>query len=337
MDILHNNTYSFRHHSQHFAAKLRMDTTNNHVDLDDAELDVIAIEKLQLPNGVLAPDIWGRPAREQPSLISVRIELRGTGFRSAADGDTLDESTIHYGQLAKRIRGSANDTSRREGVRVMLDHTHAAIKSMATPEKSAKPFLVACATAVIDLPHASMAGDGVTVAESRWYDECSWYTRWKTKFSVRNVRISTLVGVNDYERQRKQPLVVSLQLDMDVAVLSLSNNVFEAMFTMEDLLTKVGVLLTTCGVLRNANGLLRSSRIRNSRPWRSWRNIRFNSYSSKCWIGCSLVYEPVVESVFESKNLVQFHLQMHLPWKFGGDYRVRNAAAHHQNVSNFGY
>ncbi len=63
--------------------------------------DIISVKNLQLPAGVVAPDVWGK-AKEQPALLTVSLVLRGEGFGKAAEGDRLDASTIHYGELSKR-------------------------------------------------------------------------------------------------------------------------------------------------------------------------------------------------------------------------------------------
>ena len=72
--------------------------------------DVILLQNLQLPHGVVDRNCWGE-AKEQPALVSVKLWLRD-GFGSTAGSDALDQTTIHYGQLAKRIRASngANQT-----------------------------------------------------------------------------------------------------------------------------------------------------------------------------------------------------------------------------------
>ncbi|KAK0939385.1 hypothetical protein LTR29_009001 [Friedmanniomyces endolithicus] len=67
--------------------------------------DIISVKNLQLPAGVVAPDVWGK-AKEQPALLTVSLVLRGEGFGKAAAGDRLDASTIHYGELSKRESSS---------------------------------------------------------------------------------------------------------------------------------------------------------------------------------------------------------------------------------------
>lgn len=85
--------------------------------------DTVSLRNLRLNHGIIAP-IWGTP-KEQPALISVDLVLRN-GFESAAGKDALDDNTVHYGILAKSIRGAAG------GKNQPLDAFHAMLENVVT-------------------------------------------------------------------------------------------------------------------------------------------------------------------------------------------------------------
>lgn len=169
---------------------------------DPTDADTISIQNLQLPFGILALDVWGK-AKEQPGLVSVTVGLRD-GFQSAAEHDALDASTIHYGELAKRIRGGC---TARQPVGELIATVGQVVQDMA--DKDGRSIVASTAVA-LDLPKASMFGDGVTFRAATFYDEHGRQTadpHWAV--TVRNVKIMTMIGVNSYERTAKQPIVAT--------------------------------------------------------------------------------------------------------------------------------
>ncbi|KAK5129908.1 hypothetical protein LTR08_002709 [Meristemomyces frigidus] len=176
------------------------------------DTNTIAVKNLQLPAGVVAPDVWGK-LKEQPALVSVTLILRGKGFSSAASKDELDDSTIHYGQLAKSIRAKCSRAD--QTVSDVLAGVGGVVELMASKGGKVngeewKSFVVAQSIVEITLPKASMAGDGVTAMRQKSYDEAGRQVLSQGTFAVHDVKIMTLVGVNAYERTAKQPLIVSL-------------------------------------------------------------------------------------------------------------------------------
>ncbi|KAF2720039.1 hypothetical protein K431DRAFT_227450, partial [Polychaeton citri CBS 116435] len=171
--------------------------------------DVIAIENLQLPHGVVATNVWGK-SKEQPVLISVHLILRN-GFSSASDADELDASTIHYGQLAKLIRGAsvANQT-----IVTVFTAVEEAVRQMSG--KSSGRFLVERCTMEIKLPKAAMyGGDGLSLVSILSFDETGKATEVGGRAVVlEKCRLMALIGVNDYERSGKQPIETSIWLNL---------------------------------------------------------------------------------------------------------------------------
>ncbi|KAK5724172.1 hypothetical protein LTR17_013553 [Elasticomyces elasticus] len=168
--------------------------------------DIISVKNLQLPAGVVAPDVWGKP-KEQPALLTITLVLNG-GFASAASKDALDGSTIHYGELSKRIRSACGEQGQTaEDVRT---HAERVICEMA--RKGEGKFIVARSVVEVNLPKASMYGDGATLIYITEYDDAGRARAAQRVFVVKEVKLMLLVGVNAYERNAKQPIIASLWL-----------------------------------------------------------------------------------------------------------------------------
>lgn len=199
--------------------------------------DTISLTNLQLPHGIIAPDVWGQP-KEQPALVSLQLLLQGAGFASTAQGDKLDESTIHYGNLAKKIRGAC-----REG-QTAGDVSHVVEKSIGSMgmkgQGDLKRFIVARSTVEVALPKASMFGDGgVTLITATTYDGSGKATSVSRVFGVKGIKVMCLIGVNGYERSQKQPLVVSILLHLRSEVQSMESGQTVALFNLEQTLVQV--------------------------------------------------------------------------------------------------
>ncbi|KAK1060334.1 hypothetical protein LTR74_011966 [Friedmanniomyces endolithicus] len=171
--------------------------------------DIISVKNLQLPAGVVAPDVWGK-AKEQPALLTVSLVLRGEGFGKAAEGDRLDASTIHYGELSKRIRAACSTPNQTAGH--VSAHAERVIAEIT--RKSATSSIVARSIVDVHLPKASMYGDGITLTNITDYDERGRTRAARRVFVVKGVKLMLLVGVNEYERGGKQPVLASLWLDL---------------------------------------------------------------------------------------------------------------------------
>lgn len=141
-------------------------------------------------------DAWGRE-KEQPVLLSVSLDFRRS-YDTAASQDALDASTMHYGVLAKNLRGlKPNDDWQ------SLDDLAARVLKtvMNTPPGSE---LVNGCQIEVKLPKASLLGESVTYVYFRSDNEES------RVLHLSNIFIPTLIGVNSNERQSKQKLFVSV-------------------------------------------------------------------------------------------------------------------------------
>jgi len=162
----------------------------------------ISISNLSLPHPISAPDVWGKQ-KEQPALLNVSLTLRGAGFDSAASLDKLDDSTIHYGTLAKKLRaGCTSDMD----VLGLISASEKGITEMGM--KSTGRFIVQEARVEVGLCKASMFGEEVKVVSVTRYGVDGRVESSQWGFEVEEVKVMVLVGVNGYERQARQPLVV---------------------------------------------------------------------------------------------------------------------------------
>lgn len=163
--------------------------------------DGISVRDLQLrspPNDGL--DAWGRE-KEQPVLLSVHLSFK-SGFDSAADNDTLDESTMHYGVLSKNLRGISSTGSWGD-LGNLAGRVLAVIR--ATPPGI---DIMEHVTIEIKLPKASLLGEAV-IFVMHWH-----YTGRGVVFDrmlhIKNICIPTLIGVNSNEREARQKLIVNV-------------------------------------------------------------------------------------------------------------------------------
>jgi dihydroneopterin aldolase len=202
---------------------------------------VVSVHNLQLPSGAIAPNIW-LERKEQPALASVSLWLRNS-FTSAASQDALDDSTVHYGELSKKVRAGCTGE---EGQRSALEAVLQAAEHMARkPKPDGDKFVAKRIAAKVTLPKASAFGDALTLSEVRTYDERGSKTGGFRTFACKNLKVPTLIGVNAYERKGRQPLVVDFALDFDSEMYeSLSSEQhMDVLFPIERELVEVRTLI----------------------------------------------------------------------------------------------
>lgn len=167
---------------------------------------VVSVWNLQLPSGVIVPNIW-LETKEQPALTTVSLWLRNS-FTSAASQDALDDSTVHYGELSKRVRAAC---ASEQGQRSAVEAVFQAAEHMA--RKGESKFVAKRIAAKLVLPKASAFGEALTLSEVRLYDERGERKGGFRTFACKNLKVPTLIGVNAYERKGRQPLVVDFAVD----------------------------------------------------------------------------------------------------------------------------
>nr|OQO27885.1 hypothetical protein B0A51_05198 [Rachicladosporium sp. CCFEE 5018] len=170
-----------------------------------AENSIISVQGLRL-DAVTAPNIWG-DVKSQPATINIKIYLR-EAFKSAATADALDNSTVHYGELAKRIRKASSQSP---GSKYPLEDI---IESaVGTTENISLNILEVVAELV--LPKSSTYGRALSISESRVFGDKSGTAAVRDHVKFQGLRLMVLVGVNAYERSGKQPVVLDVLIGLD--------------------------------------------------------------------------------------------------------------------------
>lgn len=158
--------------------------------------DGVSVRNLQLqapPHHAL--DAWGRE-KEQPVLLSVYLSFK-SAFDSAAENDALDASTMHYGILAKALRGMKPDQSW-GNLSQLSQLVHKTISDMLPG-----PDLLESLAIEIKMPKASLLGDAVVF--HRHYASHST----QSMLHLVDICLPTLIGVNSNEREAKQKLIIN--------------------------------------------------------------------------------------------------------------------------------
>lgn len=169
--------------------------------------DKVSIRNLSL-RALSAADVWGRQ-KTQPVQISVTLLLKHP-FQSAAEGDVLDSSTVHYGHLSKNIESKvhAKTTSGDwlSGYELAL-----LVEDAARCTAAGTPL-----TAIeIDIlyPKASSNGDGIGFLYNKAFGESAEPTAELRAVYVKNIQNLAIIGVNSHERNMEQPLIASLWIE----------------------------------------------------------------------------------------------------------------------------
>lgn len=176
-------------------------------------------------------DAWGRRNRPQPMQISVKVELRKP-FSATSRADALASDTVHYGQLSKAILTSlerlTNETAAERApwpfslsevlTYVWLDLT--GFYPTGERAEGQEPFLdtsvVRCLEMTAHLPKASLVGDGVSFSFTGVFGNDLNGTSMRLygrTLKLHNLRVPTLIGINDNEREAKQAAVVNVEID----------------------------------------------------------------------------------------------------------------------------
>lgn len=216
----------------------------------------ICITNLSLPHPVSALDVWGKQ-KEQPAVLDIALTLRGSGFSSAASLDKLDDSTIHYGNLAKKLRAGCVAGMNIED---MLNASEKGIQEMGM--KGEGKFIVRESRVEVGLCKASMFGEDVRVVSVRRYGSDGKVESQRRGLEVREVKVMVLVGVNGYERQARQPLVVGFGVFFE------GEGKLEGLFGMESLVVDVSFIAILAMKVEANIILYRSFKTRPSRRWR---------------------------------------------------------------------
>ncbi|OCL02078.1 hypothetical protein AOQ84DRAFT_305424 [Glonium stellatum] len=163
--------------------------------------DQISVSNLRVTANA-GVDVWGRK-KPQPALLTVTVSLPQP-FSSAAEGDVVDSSTVHYGKLSKSVILSIEEAA--PSWLSSMDLAH--LIEGATSATASPASLMACEVDVF-YPKGSMLGEGAGLTYSRAYGDGTI----SRVLYLKNVRVPCLIGVNSHERLMKQPIVADLWID----------------------------------------------------------------------------------------------------------------------------
>lgn len=189
---------------------------------------VIRVRNLQLT--IEGPqDAWGRQGRPQPMLISAEASL-SQPFGSSSSTDVVASDTVHYGLLSKAILGTIKQYEETKQVKSMslyaildviwANLTGFYLNGIGAHLEGKKPFLsldvMRSLRVKVDLPKASLLGSAVSLSGMTTYesDGCGNYIQGQAlALTLKELRVPTLIGVNDNERLAKQVVVANITLE----------------------------------------------------------------------------------------------------------------------------
>ena len=228
----------------------------------------------------IGKDAWGREGKVQPVLISATVSLRKP-FATASVQDAVTKSTVHYGTLSKAILEATQDfpnqggQSETHGKMASVKDLMRCIEDRLAPKKQLvgregksegllDRDLVSSLELEITLPKALLSSTtGVSRISTILFDELGerrGYEQeyWGMSLVLRNLQLSTLIGVNSNERLAKQIVIVNIELDVWTTERDVYNE-------LEDVAVKVSRSFDRC-FQWPANAILRQSRNPPSRP-----------------------------------------------------------------------
>ncbi|KAH6610512.1 hypothetical protein Trco_000532 [Trichoderma cornu-damae] len=203
---------------------------------------VVRVRNLQ--TSIQGPsDAWNRKGRPQPLSVSASVMLK-EAFDASSAADQVAADTVHYGLLSKEIfaslegegqrrlaageAGDAASTSRfsslRDVVNTIWEHLTGQDgdgRSKATDEEQAvnssflKASTIRCLELTVHLPKASLLGGGVSLTRITLFgrDGESRPQPRGMSLKIHDLRVPTLIGVNDNERKSKQAVVATIEID----------------------------------------------------------------------------------------------------------------------------
>lgn len=186
-------------------------------------------------------DAWNRKGKPQPLCVSASVMLK-EAFDSSSSADSVQADTVHYGLLSKAILASlekqsqhaaegSGDTSKKSQFSSLRDIVNTIWEDLTgqdcngraqvTDEDSEaqtsflKPSTIRCLELTVHLPKASLLGGGVSLTRIALFgrDGESRPQPRGLSLKIHDLRVPTLIGVNDNERQAKQVVVASIEID----------------------------------------------------------------------------------------------------------------------------
>ena len=176
-------------------------------------------------------DAWGRQGRPQPLLVSAEVSLTQP-FGSSSSKDVVASDTVHYGLLSKAVLATLGRLDQTGAAKSMSLHgilesiwsdlTGLQFNGQEADLSGRSSFLglqyIRNLTVTLHLPKATLLGGGVALAATGVFSmepstsKTTVDARGMT-LSIKELRIPTLIGVNDNERTAKQVVVANISVD----------------------------------------------------------------------------------------------------------------------------
>lgn len=177
--------------------------------------DRISITALQLRSAQVETDLWQRPAKEQPLVLSLAIE---TDVSEEATSDALLGGSLNYGTVTKAIEKCVRD----------LTDPNLALEVVADRIAKVVLFNAHAPNVRLELarPRALLSAESVGVEIYRTRDDYQQVPHGYEldpaspnpsgdKLFVRALRKSIVIGVNACERVDEQEVIVDLEFGAD--------------------------------------------------------------------------------------------------------------------------
>ena len=161
--------------------------------------DVVYLKGLRL-NAVIGQDAWHRPEREQPVIVDVRMR---TNIEVAGNQDDVLQ-TVHYGNLCKAI---TKEVDSRKNYSSLVDLAWRISIAAFGPGGGKDEMEL-----TITLPKGILLGDGVGLSAAIHRDREIDTLKETNSLFVRGMKLTCIIGVNEYERLEKQYVILDLRL-----------------------------------------------------------------------------------------------------------------------------
>jgi len=220
---------------------------------------------------ILASGFW--PGDLSEAIENVVFEMGSEQVRQAR-GPVLCNYSKHHAALKDFRLGQISKTS-----------ANASTYHPQHPEGQREQNPILNVVSELHFPKASMTGDEIVITRTKKVELNSYGEAVpsieRPIFSIPNMRLMTIIGMNPHERKARQPVVASLTVEYTHVSLEDSDSEgtevcfkeIDAVF-VERVVVKVSTqpLSSTHHVCADAD-LFSSSKSQSTRPWSSWRRI----------------------------------------------------------------
>ena len=171
--------------------------------LDPVAHDTVIIDSLSL-SATIGKDWWGR-VRPQPLSITLHLHLQPGYLDKAAAADDVGES-IHYGHLAKSILGLVDgpDAQVFDGPRNLARAVVKAAFSLTGAVAAQRAVVAIKSDKLIPL------AEEFTMEISTSYAEEVIEGTENVRVTIKDLALSTIIGVNSPEREAKQRVITTV-------------------------------------------------------------------------------------------------------------------------------